>query len=149
MTALIIVLSIVVGLMLLYALFRMVMAAVRRRLMRRIAAKFDPDEIIMATLTCNFIGRESLGAAQLRGNGALILTRDALWFLMAARPRELRIPLPTIRNLSFVKSHCGKSLLVDLLRVDYEAEGVKDAAAWWVRDPRKWKRAIEMHLSGS
>jgi len=126
MTALIIVLSIVVGLMLLYALFRMVMAAVRRRLMRRIAAKFDPDEIIMATLTCNFIGRESLGP-----------------------PRELRIPLPTIRNLSFVKSHCGKSLLVDLLRVDYEAEGVKDAAAWWVRDPRKWKRAIEMHLSGS
>jgi len=140
---LVVVAILVVAVFFMYGLFRMIMAAVRRRLLARISEKFRPGEIVMATVTCNFMGRESLGAPQMRGNGALLLTRDALWFLMAAPPRELRIPLDAVTKISFVKTHCGKTLLVDLLRVDYEMDGRADAAAWWVRDPMNWKGAIE------
>lgn len=143
-TAIIIACSVVGGVILLYAMLRLTFAAVRSRLLKKIAERFSADEIIMSAVNANYFGLKSKGGRQLRGNCALVLTEDMIWSRLAAPPREFSIPLRNIRDVSFVKSHCGRSLFVDLLRVDFLADGVEDAVAWYVRDPAKWKAAIEV-----
>src|SRR5690606_5453294 len=47
----------------------------------------------------SFFGQESLGVAQMRGNGTLILTDADLIFEMWVPKREFRIPLRSIQSL--------------------------------------------------
>lgn len=141
--AIVIACSVVGGVILLYGILRLTFAAVRRRLLKTIAERFSANEIIMSTANANYFGLESKGGRRLRGNCALVLTEDMLWSRLAASPRGLSIPVRNIRNVSFVKSHCGRSVFVDLLRVDFLADDAEDAAAWYVRDPARWKEAIE------
>jgi hypothetical protein len=91
----------------------------------------------------SFFGQESRGAAQLRGNGTLILTDSDLIFEMWVPNQEFRIPLQRIQALENPISFLGKSRLAPLLKVAYTNEqGKTDAMAWQVPDLSGWMRLI-------
>ena len=95
-----------------------------------------------------FFGQQSRGAAQLRGNGTLVLTDDAIVFKQWVVAREFRIPLGSILAVEKPKSFLGKSQFVELLCVKFRDEaGNDDAMAWRVRDLPGWIQAIE-HARG-
>ena len=144
--AIIITISVLCGLTLLFLLLKLVISAVRRKLADRIATTFQPEQIIRATVNANYFGLESLRGKQWRGNCALVLTKHILWSCLAAPQREFPLPLSRIRNISLVRSHGGRSILLNLLRVDFHAAGADDAAAWYVPDANAWMAAISAAL---
>jgi len=109
----------------------------------RINALYRPDEILMKDLAANSFGVESKGVWQGRGNGALVLTADALHFFRFIRGADLRIPIEAVTDITFTKSHLGKATIYDLLKVRFSADGGTDSIAWYLVDPRAWKNNIE------
>ncbi|MFC8044673.1 hypothetical protein [Nocardia sp. NPDC057353] len=103
-----------------------------------VAAAFAPGEVLRSDPMANFFGWESRGGRQIRGNGALVLTAQRLWFRRAGAAEPLEIPLAAVTGIEIVRSHNGKSVRRDLLRVAVAG----DSVAWWVREPKDW----ESHL---
>lgn len=92
----------------------------------------------------SFFGQESRGAAQLRGNGTLILTDEELIFELWVPERAFHIPLHRIQSLESPSSFLGKSRGAPLLKVAYTNEqGAADAIAWQVPDLSGWMRRID------
>jgi hypothetical protein len=114
----------------------------------RIAEHYGPDEILMKDLAAISFGVESKGVWQGRGNGGLVLTNDYLHFFRFMRGADLRVPLGTITELSFTKSHLGKATIYDLLKVRFSVDGTTDSIAWYLTDPRAWKNTIEELKAG-
>jgi hypothetical protein len=119
-----------------------------RRLKPAVEARFAGWELLKEAYEANFFGLESRGLAQLRGNGALVLARDELFFLQAVNRRELVIPLEDIITLSIVRSHLKKWVGRPLLRVDFRSGEGTDAVAWLVNDPTGWLEAVEAARPG-
>jgi hypothetical protein len=91
----------------------------------------------------SFFGQESRGAAQVRGNGTLILTDADLIFEMWLPNREFRIPLRSIQAIENPTSFLGKSRFAPLLKVVYiNEQGTTDAMAWQVPDLSRWMQLI-------
>lgn len=141
--ALTIVIVVTAGLAVLLLLIGLIAGMVRRRLAAELTRRLPGRRILLQAPGASFFGLEARGVAQIRGNGALVLTPDELFFLMAVPRREIRIPLTRIAGVSLVRSHLGKTVFRNLLRVDFHGEEGNDAAAWAVRDPDGWRRAIE------
>ncbi len=92
----------------------------------------------------SFFGQESLGSAQMRGNGILILTDSELIFEQWVTNKAFRIPLRNIQAIENPASFLGKSRFVPLLKVVYtNDQGVMDAMAWQVLDLGGWMRLID------
>ena len=127
-----------------------VILSVARALVRGVAARaqalinkqYPPGSTELSDDMANFFGLESKGALQVRGNGGLVLTRDELCFLPLVGDTPLRIPLRTIRAVSEVRSHLGKTVGRPLLRVEYDGEGGPDAVAWFVKDVSAWQAKL-------
>jgi hypothetical protein len=141
-TALIIIASVIGGLIVLNIILRLVFATVRNRLRHKIAETFSPESIITSSLRANFFGLQSRGQKQIRGNAALVLTADTLWTCLGMPQREVKIPLIAVRNVTLAKSHCGKSVFVDLLRVEFDTSDGPEIAGWYVSDAEAWRQAI-------
>lgn len=93
--------------------------------------------------TASFFGEESRGAAQMRGNGTLILTDSDLIFEMWVPNRQFHIPLRSIQTLENPASFLGKSRFTPLLKVVYTSDqGAPDSMAWHVTDLDGWMRLI-------
>lgn len=141
--ALIITTSILVGLLILFSILGIVYAAIRRKLEKIILERFSKEEILGATTRANFLGVKSKGGAQIRGNGAIVMANDGLYFIRAFPLKEYMIPRGSIRRVSIPRSFNGKSVLAPLLCVHYHTEHGEDAMAWALKDVIKWKAAIE------
>lgn len=100
------------------------------------------DVLLLETMAQSF-GEESRGPTQLRGNGALALTKTDLFFFQYVTKRELCIPLAAIESVSFVRSHLGKTQFTNLLHVRHQKDGGSDAIAWRLPDPAVWKARLE------
>ncbi len=122
---------------------RLLFSRIRKKLKEVVDLKFRGREILLQTLSANFFGQRSKGAKQVRGNGALVLTNDELWFLRAYPVKEFSIPLKDVASVSLTRSHLGKTVGRDLLFVEYATPEGDDAIAWAVCDPENWKDAIE------
>jgi hypothetical protein len=91
-----------------------------------------------------FFGQKSRGAAQLRGNGTLVLEPSALVFKQWVVDRVFRIPYASILAIETPRSFLGKSQVVKLLCVEFRDDaGAEDAIAWRVHDLEGWIQAIE------
>ena len=111
--------------------------------MERMQARFRPEQILRSETTANFVGLESRGLPQVRGNGVLVLTRDELWFSRWALRDDFSMPLHQIEQILLVDAHLGKRYFGrKLLYVQFQTPQGKDAAAWAVGDPESWQRAI-------
>ena len=148
-TTLITVVSVGAGLLALLTFPMFVFTSLRKRLSAEVERRFGGQMVLLQALNANFFGQQSKGVRQIRGNGALVLTEDELWFLLGIPSREISIPLRDITSVSLVKSHLGKTKFRPLLRVEYLSEGIADSVAWAVNDPEKWKATIEETTGGT
>lgn len=112
--------------------------------MERMQEHFPAQEIVRSEQTANFLGLESRGRGQIRGNGVLALTRNELWFSRFVMRDDISIPTDSIQEVRLVNAHLGKRILGrQLLYVSFLTSDTIDAAAWLVADPQEWKRIIE------
>jgi len=140
-------LLIVAGVLALLVMFNLFFRAVRKNLLREIQQRLAGREIVKQTTGANLFGVKSLGAKQLRGNGALVLTATELYFLRALPKTEYRILLTDITGITLPKSFNGKTVFRPLLCVHFRDTAGEDAMAWAVRDPESWRQGIEALLA--
>jgi hypothetical protein len=134
--------ALVLGLAVVLAILRALVSKARAR----VAAQIPADAILMVDWFANNFGVQSQGVAQLRGNGALVLTNAALHFFMFVPQRELKIPLAAITAVSSARSHLGKTVGRELLAVDFTNEaGATDRVAWLVRELDAWQLRLSEH----
>jgi hypothetical protein len=138
-----IVLLVIIIFLLVTAVQKVIMAFFRTKLASLVDRRFAGRQIILMTLNANFFGLAGKGAGQVRGNGALVLTSDELWFCLAAPTREISIPLDKILKVQTSRSHLGKTIFRPLLLVTFDNQDQADQIAWYVKDHKKWLAAIE------
>jgi hypothetical protein len=87
-----------------------------------------------------------IGGKQIRGNGALVLTKESLFFLRGVPYREYVVPLNRIMKITLPDSFNGRSVFAKLLyiefKTDVQGENQVDAMAWAVKYPEEWKNSI-------
>ena len=115
----------------------------RKKLAERIKERFRGRQIIMQALNANYFGRKIRGGRQIRGNGALVLLPDELWFLLAAPSREISIPISSIKSVDLKMSFLGKSVFRKLLTVSFENQGQIETIAWYVPNVEMWRQELE------
>ena len=92
----------------------------------------------------NSLGVESAGKWQVRGNGNLALTKRELLFAQWVPNRVVRIPRSSILEVTTARSHLGKWIGRDLLKVVWTNDvGQEDSIALWVADLDGWLEALQ------
>lgn len=143
MTPALIIGSSVLAVLLLLLVLRQFAQSLRARGRAEIDKRYPAAEVLLSETLAQSFGQQSKGVVQARGNGALALTNSELFFGMYVPDRELKIPLASIKAVSLVRSHLGKTQGTDLLHVRYETEGAEDAIAWRVPKPAAWKAKLD------
>lgn len=141
--AAVVIVGVIAGFVALGLITKLTLKAVASRGQQKVAARFPNGGIVKQDLVANSLGQTSKGATQLRGNGALVLTAEALHFMGIGRD-ELVIPLKEITAVGTANSHLGKNLFRPLLKVDF---GADDGIAFYVEDLVGWTNAIEQQRS--
>ncbi len=126
------------GLLVFLAVIRLALGYFKKRFQEEIRRKFVGKHVVRESIGVNFFGQSSRGLGQIRGNGALVLTPDELYFVMFAPRKQLTIPLVTVTSVSTPRSHLGKTVGMRLLRVDFRSSSGEDAAAWALRGVDEW-----------
>lgn len=133
-------LALIVGLVL---LTRKMVAKVTSRNEQLIAREFAGVEIERQSGMANFFGLESKGGAQVRGNGALVVTADRVWFQRLGAGAPIVIPRRDVTAAEVVSAHAGKTVGRPLLKLTFDDEhGGTDAVAWYVPDAEAWAAAL-------
>jgi hypothetical protein len=115
---------------------------ITRPLRRRAEAHFAGLALLRED-DANSFGVESAGVWQVRGNGNLALTKHELLFAQWVPNRLLRIPRDSIVEVTTVRSHLGKTIRRDLLKVVWSTDlGTRDSIALWVEDLDGWLEAL-------
>lgn len=141
--AYIIIISVICGIVFLLFFISFILKSTQKKLEKYILEKFDKNEILGATTRANFFGLKSLGSRQIRGNGAIVLTKDKLFSIRAKPFQELIIPLENISEISLPTSFNGRSVFKKLLCIHYQKKGQEEAVAWALTNPKEWKLSIE------
>ena len=111
--------------------------------LRRRAERHFAGEDLLRTEDANSFGVESGGKWQVRGNGSLALTKRELLFAQWVPNRLVRIPRSSIGEVTTTRSHLGKWIARDLLKVAWTNEvGEADSIALWVPDLEGWLAAL-------
>jgi hypothetical protein len=118
------------------------MGLITGRLRKRARAHFAGEELLREE-DANSLGIESAGKWQVRGNGNLALTKRELLFAQWVPNRLTRIPRRAITDVTTARSHLGKRIGRDLLKVVWAGElGREDSIALWVPDLDGWLAAL-------
>lgn len=145
--AFIITVSVIIGVSSLLALIRFIFSSIRKKMNTYIQTNFDQKDILGATTSANFLGKESQGGKQIRGNGALVLTKNEIYFFRALPFKEYSIPLNSVIKVSLPSSFNGKSVLSKLLSIQYKTSSGSETMAWALKNPESWKQTIEKLVS--
>lgn len=135
--AIIAIVLVAVGLIALFSWLKKVKA----KQVKRLKEKFSGQTIVCQS-SANFFGQQSKGYKQSRGNGALIMTANELYFSLLVPANEISIPIKDIKEIRTGKSFLGKSKFKALLIIDYSDDGNTDSVAWLVSDLPKWTEEI-------
>lgn len=118
------------------------MGLITGRFRRRAAGHFAGLDLLREE-DANSFGIESAGKWQVRGNGNLALTEHELLFAQWVPNRLVRIPRRSIVEVTTTRSHLGKTIFRDLLKVVWTTElGAQDSIALWVKDLDGWLAAL-------
>ena len=127
-----------------WAMVRSVIARMKSSGERRLAERYESDQVWRSDSSAMFFGLQSRGTTQVRGSGVLALTATELWFSRYMFRTDTVIPMADIIEVSLVRSHLRKIIIGrKLLRVRFHTETGEDTAAWLTEDPAGWKRDIE------
>jgi hypothetical protein len=112
--------------------------------LRRRAERHFAGEDLLREEDANSLGVDSAGKWQVRGNGNLALTKRELLFAQWVPNRLVRIPRSDILEVTTTRSHLGKWIARDLLKVVWTNElGKPDSIALWVPDLDGWIEALQ------
>jgi hypothetical protein len=112
------------------------------RFRRRAEGHFEGLTLLRES-DANSLGVESAGRWQVRGNGNLALTEDELLFAQWVPNRLVRILRDSIVEVTTARSHLGKWIGRDLLKVVWTTDlGTQDSIGIWVRDLDGWLEAL-------
>ncbi|MFC1853896.1 hypothetical protein ACFL27_27240 [candidate division CSSED10-310 bacterium] len=142
----ILVLCIGAGFILLVIILKTILAQLRQSLRQEVSQRYPEHQILIQSLGANFFSQKSKGGTHIRGNGALVLTVEELWFLLAVPRREITIPLADIRAVSLTRSHLNKRAFRPLLTLEYNTVDGPDVVSWLVEQPEKWIQLLEEQL---
>lgn len=117
---------------------------IKNRKVEKVKALFANVDIQLLDGSANFFGTKSKGMGQVRGNGALVLTPQELYYEMWMPEKTLRIPRERISKVATAKSFLGKSKGRTLLVIEhFNDANALDASAWLVRDLNAWIDAFD------
>lgn len=140
----IIILIVIVFIVLLFFLIILFLRILQKRKAHQVLEKFKGRNILKYSPNANCFGLESLGLAQIRGNGVLVLLEDEIYFQMGVPKKEISIPLKMITNVEIVHSHLGKAIPWPLLKISFtNQEGKMDSVAWVFKNVQEWKDTLE------
>ena len=128
---------VVIGLIALFSWLKKAKQKQTETLKKRFSGK-----AILCQSSANFFGQQSKGYKQSRGNGALIMTANELYFSLLIPANEITISIKDIQKIRAGKSFLGKSKFKALLIIDYIVDGNSDSVAWLVSDLPKWTDEI-------
>lgn len=115
----------------------------RARVVQEIEASVGRDRILLLEDGANSFGVESQGRWQIRGNGCLAATANEILFIMWWPRREVRIARDSVTAVERARSHLGKYVGHQLLRVRFtNPDGNPDSIAWWVADLERWEALL-------
>lgn len=98
---------------------------------------------LLCSADANSLGVESAGPWQVRGNGTVALTSEELLFAQWLPDRLLRIPRESIIEVTTTRTHLGKTIGRELLKVIWRAGEGRDSIAMWVKDLDGWIEALK------
>ena len=107
----------------------------RMRAGRRLA---EVSGSVQRSTAATSLGVESQGSSPDRGTGTLVLTDAEIAFAQWRPDRLVRIPRAAITTVDTTRTHLGKTMNSDLLRVHWQDGGTSDAVAFFVRDLDPW-----------
>lgn len=138
------------GTLLLLAIILALMSAVTSGVLGRVgrrsreAAQQQYPNARLIDAAVSFWGQQSRGVGQVRGNGTLIVTNDAVIFQMWGPIQEYRIPMNAIQSIENPRAFLGKTQGVLLLKINFlNDSGQPDAMAWRLRDLSRVQQVIE------
>ncbi len=115
----------------------------RGRIEAEVRGRLGEGSILAIDEAANCFGIESRGAFQIRGNGCLGVSHDQVLFIMWLPRREILIRRERITGIERARSHLGKTVGRELLRVRFiNDSGIRDSVAWWVRDLASWEAVL-------
>ncbi|MGH2722781.1 MAG: hypothetical protein ACRDI0_00685 [Actinomycetota bacterium] len=121
----------------------MILRKLRRGVAEEVRSEVGPRAILLIDDRANSLGLESRGALQIRGNGCLAATAEAILFRQWLPRKQIRIPRARIIAIERVRWHLGKSYGRPLLKVRFTSEnGQPDSIAWYVRDLEAWEATL-------
>jgi hypothetical protein len=98
-----------------------------------------PGAILRSTAATS-LGLVSLSGGQLRGTGTLVLTDGEVVFAQWRPDRLVRIPRPAIVAVDTTRTHLGKTMNHDMLRIRWASAETEteDSIALFIRDLDPW-----------
>jgi hypothetical protein len=113
---------------------------VRRNRMRAVRRLAEVPGPALRSTAASSLGLESQGDSPERGTGTLVLTESEVAFAQWHPDRLVRIPRPAISEVDTTRTHLGKTMKDDLLRIRWLTGDVEghDAVALFVRDLDPW-----------
>jgi hypothetical protein len=131
----------------LFILVMFYLVYMRQRESKRIADKFDNNEIIITSFGVNYYGLESEPGGPLRSAGALVLLKSGIYYRARYAKRELLIPGSAITYIGVSNVHKGKDLHQTVVILQFlSQDGKEDKAAFRVPYPAQWIAAIKSNL---
>lgn len=77
---------------------------------------------------------------QIRGNGALVLTANLLWFTYVFPERQIEMHIQNIRTVKVGRARgLSRALIIDFVET---TTGKDDQAVFAIRHPKRWKKWI-------
>lgn len=136
------------GLILIIGIPLAVQRFLKKPLGEAVEKRYSAEQILLRDDKANCFGRTLDGVLQIRGNGVLVLVETELFFVRALPKAEFSVPLASISKMEITKSHLGKAVPYDLLKVHFDADGQGDSVAWYVGEPAEWIERIEALKGG-
>ena len=139
--------AIIIGAVLFVVLLYVILMQVRVKQVKQanqLLEEFKEENILAYTTSANYMGIESSGMEQIRGNGFLMLSSHFLLFERLSPAKRLLIPLRKIYRVDQVPSFLGRRNIKPVLRIAFtDDNGEQDKAGVLLRDPDKWQHLIQ------
>ena len=111
---------------------------VRRGRSRAQARLAEVPGEVRRTTAATSLGIESEGASQTRGTGTLVITDVEVAFAQWQPDRLVRVPRAAITKVDTTRTHLGKTMKDDVLRIAWTDGDTDDSVAFYVRDLDPW-----------
>ena len=120
------------------------LAVIRQIETRRIFTKFSKDEVLMLSFGVNFFGVDSEPGRPDKSSGALVLTKEGLYYRARYAKREFFIPGQNLVKLEVIEYLKGRPLNQKAVGFFFKnADGERDLAAFRIPHSAQWARAIK------